>query len=178
MNWFLVLLALQHAGRDVSYLTPDPLIATANISVRPTDDEMGAWEVTEARWNAIEWSAFRIVSDYLGGRWAIDTVRLPGRKPTFARVQAEFDVYIRIHRKKQLRAECRRRIIAAYGAKDWQDEMELRVRGGATVAQNTERDRLRAVYKAQAAGLAGAPVATVTGLEPYDDAVWQPSEED
>ena len=177
MKWLEVLLSLQHAGVDVSYLTPDPLILTSDIVDRPTDDEMGSWEVTMDRWNAIEWRAFRVVSDYQSGEWAIDAIQLPGRKPAFARVQTAFDTYIRIRRARHLKAECRRRITAAYGADDWQDEMEIRVRGDATAEQNTERDRLRGVYRAEVARFAGADTGTVDRFDPADDAVWQPEED-
>ena len=42
---------------------------------------------------------------------------------------------------------CKREISAAYGASSFEDELQKRLRGGTTVEQDGERDRLRGRYR-------------------------------
>ena len=51
------------------------------------------------------------------------------------------------HALAAIHAECRQRIITAYGAEDWQAEIESRLGGRTNTAQDEERDRLRARYQ-------------------------------
>lgn len=46
-----------------------------------------------------------------------------------------------------LKAECKKRITAAYGETSFDEEIALRLRNGQSGAQDTERDRLRAKYQ-------------------------------
>ena len=48
---------------------------------------------------------------------------------------------------EELGEACKIRIIMAYGADDWQDEIQKRLRGDTTAEQDTKRDKLRATHK-------------------------------
>ena len=76
-----------------------------------------------------------------------------------------------------LKALCRRKITAAYGATSLNDEMLLRLRNGETAAQNTERDRLRVLFQMQKTAInAATTTAAVEGLlaAARADAFWAP----
>ena len=97
-------------------------------------------------------------------------------KPTWAAIEAAHAIAappaLREQREGELRAECRRRITAAYGAADWQDEIEKRAGGRVSAEQDAERDRLRATHAALKAALAGLTLGELEAFKPADDASW------
>lgn len=72
-------------------------------------------------------------------------------KPTWAMLQAALApaqlAQARRAALSELNAICQRKITANYGATGPQEEIFLRLRNGETPAQNTERDRLRTLYR-------------------------------
>ena len=98
-------------------------------------------------------------------------------KPTWARL-AEVDSNMR---REELRAaayatldsECHRRITAdAYNARDFQHETEIRLRDAHTPAQDTERDRLRAVRREHKELIGWMSLKTLEKYDPAADSVW------
>ena len=75
---------------------------------------------------------------------------------------------------RDLRLECKRRITAAYGEAAFDDEMALRLRNGHTLAQDGERDRLRAVYQSLKGQIETAGYETLKTFSVKDDALWAP----
>ena len=73
----------------------------------------------------------------------------------------------------ELQAEARARITAAYGADDWDDEIQRRLAGRHTAAQDTERDRLRAKYQALKKGFETMPLDDLLAFDPTADAHWK-----
>ena len=76
---------------------------------------------------------------------------------------------------------CRRRITAAYGATSLDDEVLLRLRDGATADQNTERERLRTLFRARRDAInAAATAAAVESLltVALADSFWAPPADD
>ena len=71
-----------------------------------------------------------------------------------------------------LRTECRRRIIEAYGARNAEHEIQKRLRGDTTPEQDTERDRLRQVYRTLKDNLDGMDMAALESFDATDDAHW------
>lgn len=119
---------------------------------------------TRAKWNAYKWNPEPADPK-------------ASSKPTWSAVVAAAPTaLLAIARERhavQVRQEARRRITLAYGADDWQDEMEKRARGAGTAEQDTERDRLRGVCKALEKRIADAVTITdLESIEPVDDALW------
>ena len=78
---------------------------------------------------------------------------------------------------REIRVECRRRIMAVYGEGFFDDEVALRLRNGHTLAQDGERDRLRARYQAIKQQIEVADYETMKAFSLTDDALWEePSE--
>ena len=75
----------------------------------------------------------------------------------------------------ELRSECKRRITAAYGETDFDDEVALRLRGAATAEHNAERDRLRTIYRAHKITIADGKQAVIDAMDIYADATWAAS---
>jgi len=77
-----------------------------------------------------------------------------------------------------LRREAEKRIVWAYGESTLTDEFALRLRGGHTPAQDTERDRIRAKYQQLRAWVLD-PARTVEELtdparfDPREDSLWE-----
>ena len=72
---------------------------------------------------------------------------------------------------------CQRKITVAYGATNLTDEMLLRLRDGETANQNTERDRLRGLFRARRDAInAAATAAAVKRLltAARRDSFWAP----
>ena len=93
-------------------------------------------------------------------------------KPTWVAIQAQAAEQRRLDFPVRLRDEARRRISAAYGEATFEGEIELRLRGGHTEAQDAERDRLRTVYKAQVAAVAAMTPAEIIVYDPAADSLW------
>ena len=78
---------------------------------------------------------------------------------------------------REIRVECRRRIMAVYGEGFFDDEVALRLRNGHTPAQDGERDRLRARYRGIKQQIEAADYETIKAFSLTDDALWEePSE--
>ena len=73
-----------------------------------------------------------------------------------------------------LSLEAQRRITAAYGADSWEDEIQKRLRGATAPAQDTERDRLIAVYHAEIQRISTMTDDEILAYDPSDDAIWAP----
>ena len=73
---------------------------------------------------------------------------------------------------KELRRECRRRIVSAYGAETWEEELEIRLRNDQTAAQDTDRERLRQVYQAEVARVATMTEEQRKAFDPGADTIW------
>ena len=84
----------------------------------------------------------------------------------------------RIERPRRLKAESRRRIVRAYGADSVNDEVFLRLRGGATEAQDAERDRIRSRYAVLKASLDTMTDAQIIAFDPTLDSHWAEASED
>ena len=95
----------------------------------PTDGIPSA--PTAAEWDAFPWSPAK-------------------DKPTWEQLMAACFYGLAARNKatilEALKSECSRRITAAYGMTEWRDEMEMRLRGESTKAQDAERERIRARY--------------------------------
>ena len=102
-------------------------------------------------------------------------------KPTWAMIQAALAPAELAQAKDRAIAElhklCRRKITAAYGATSLDDEVLLRLCDGETADQNTERDRLRTLYRARRDAInAAATTAAVESLltAALADSFWAP----
>lgn len=81
---------------------------------------------------------------------------------------------------RELHNLCQRKITANYGATGPQEEIFLRLRNGETPAQNTERDRLRTLYRTRrnAINAATTPAAVETLIvAARADAFWAPPDD-
>ena len=127
-------------------------------------------------WAFYQWNP----PEYLVGQAGFDECQEADRdasaKPTWAAIEAAHAIAappaLREQRQGELRAECRRRITAAYGAADWQDEIEKRAGGRVSAEQDAERDRLRATHAALTAALAGMTLGELEAFKPADDTNW------
>ena len=103
-----------------------------------------------------------------------------GPKPTWAMLQAAVAPAELAQAQQgavaELDALCRRKITMAYGESSLNDEMLLRLRGGETADQNTERDRLRTLFKTRRVAINAAPTAAVESLlaSALADSFWAP----
>ena len=102
-------------------------------------------------------------------------------KPTWAAIQAALPQAELEQSKEQaiagLRSLCHHKIIANYGAKDFQGEVYLRLRNGHTAAQDTERDRLKGLFQAREVAInAATTTAAVERLRvaATADSFWVP----
>lgn len=105
-------------------------------------------------------------------------------KPTWAMLQAALApaelAQAQVLAIAQLHELCHRKITANYGVKTSQEEIFLRLRDGATLAQNTERDRLRTLYRTRrdAINAATTPAAVETLIvAARADAFWAPPDD-
>ena len=130
---------------------------------------------TEATWNDYRWNP--------PGASYPDSAfdETASAKPTWAMLQAAVAPaeLAQVQRRAvgDLKTLCRRKITAAYGATNLDDEVLLRLRDGETADQNTERDRLRTLYRARRDAINGA--ATTTAVESLltaalADSFWAP----
>ena len=127
----------------------------------------------EASWLAYTWNPPQFLRDLPGGTVA-DTDA--SDKPTYAelvvasrRGQA---LDLRKHALNIAKDETQRRIIVAYGATSFDDEVMLRLRNESTTQQDIERDRLRAVYQALKVAINTADVHFVWMLDIHSDSLW------
>ena len=127
--------------------------------------------LNEIDWDAYQWNP----PQYLVDRYP-DPDPNASRKPTWADIVAARDVQLPIYLRQQhtaaLSAECKTRITRAYGANDWQDEIEMRLRGESTDEHDTERARLRAIYAVQKIALGSMTVTQLKAFNPSDDGMW------
>ena len=71
--------------------------------------------------------------------------------------------------------EGNRRITEAYGATDWQDEIQIRLGGRQPAGSDAERDRLRSRHASLKTWVehADRTIADLEAFDPTDDARWQ-----
>lgn len=68
--------------------------------------------------------------------------------------------------------ECTHRVNLALGARDYQHSIRKQIRGDVTPAQLVERDRLRAVHKAQVKLVEAMTAEQLAEYDPSADAIW------
>ena len=73
---------------------------------------------------------------------------------------------------QQLQNECRHRITLAYKADNIEDEIFLRLRAAHTPKQDTERDRLLALYQTLKTRMGGSTLEELEAIDITDDDVW------
>lgn len=73
---------------------------------------------------------------------------------------------------RALDRQAQARIRHAYAVETEAEEWHLRLRGGQTPAQDTERDRLREIYRAQKALVLTNNLENLRAYNPQDDALW------
>ena len=109
----------------------------------------GSWDINvfanEQNWNDYDWNPPEFLpEDYP----TADPNASP--KPTWAELQTAASMAMPAFRKvdiiRELKRVCRKRITDAYGQDNHHDEIELRLGGRHTEAQDTERERLRTRY--------------------------------
>ena len=97
-------------------------------------------------------------------------------KPLWQEIRKAYEVAVpRLLREdltQQLRDECRRRITLAYEVDNTEDEIFLRLREGHTSEQNTERDRLLALYQTLKTRVGGNTLEELEAIDPTDDVIW------
>lgn len=167
-------LAIYHLAADGLALPHGFIPGTEPGGVRPIADQ--------AAWDFYQWNPPEHLVGVAGFEDYQEADPAAGVKPTWAAIEAALAAAAPVEAREEiataLRAECRRRITAAYGADDWQDEIEKRVGGRATEAQHAERERLRAKHAALEAGLADMALAALEAFTPTADAHWAADEED
>ena len=135
---------------------------------------------TAETWEAYQWNP-----PGLGAYAADDTDDSADPKPTWAMLQAAATPAELAQAQRravgELKTLCRRKITAAYGATSLDDEVLLRLRDGETAEQNTERDRLRGLFRARrdainAATTAAAVESLLTAA--LADSFWAPPADD
>ena len=131
---------------------------------------------TAETWEAYQWNP-----PGMGAYAADDSDDSAGPKPTWAMLQAAVAPAELAQAQQgavtELDALCRRKITTAYGESSLNDELLLRARGGETADQNTERDRLRALFKTRRAAInAATTTAAVKRLltAALADSFWAP----
>ena len=129
-------------------------------------------EFTSATWAAYDW-------DTVGGVFPDITAADPAASPKpswsqllAARKAAEVK-QLRAQHSKALKAECERRIMAAYGETTLNDEILLRLRNGHTAAQDVERDRLRARYRRLKLAMMRMTSVPLRAFKPELDSHWE-----
>ena len=130
---------------------------------------------TAETWEAYQWNPPGL------GAYATDSDDSADPKPTWAMLQAAVAPAELAQAQQgavaELDALCRRKITMAYGESSLNDEMLLRLRGGETADQNTERDRLRALFKTRRAAINAAPTAAAVEsllASALADSFWAP----
>ena len=131
---------------------------------------------TAETWEAYQWNPPGL------GAYAVDDADdSADPKPTWAMLQAAVAPAELAQAQRravgELKTLCRRKITAAYGAANLNDEMLLRLRDGETTEQNTERDRLRGLFQTQKTAINAA--ATTAAVEilltaALADSFWAP----
>ena len=100
-----------------------------------------------------------------------------GPKPSWAQIVSAYQVAVPVQARErlnvELRAECHRLITAAYGEVTIGDEILLRLRGGHTEGQDTERDRLRAVYATLKTRIETMTLPQLDAFDPTNYAHWR-----
>lgn len=136
----------------------------------------GAVTFTAETWEAYQWNPPGTLA-YA----ADDTDDSADPKPTWAMLQAALPAAqlaaAQSTARRNLRSLCKHKITAAYGVPHAEDELFLRLRSGETDAQNAERDRLRALFRARRAAInAATTTAAVESLhaEALADSFWAP----
>lgn len=131
---------------------------------------------TEETWNDYRWNP---PGAQAWDEGAFD--QAASAKPTWAMLTAALPKAQLAQAKSGALAElhdvCRSKITGAYGVRNIEDEMLLRLRSGETTAQNAERDRLRALYKTQKIAISAATTtAAVESLltATLADSFWAP----
>ena len=138
-----------------------PLILPFNAA--PGEEPGGdAPTFTAETWEQYQWNPPGSQAYEVG---AFDDAASP--KPTWAMIQAALAPAELAQAKDRAIAElhelCQRKITAAYGATSVEEETFLRLRDGETADQNTERDRLRTLYRARRDAINA--VATAAAVE-------------
>ena len=132
---------------------------------RPGEESGGALPTfTAATWAAYRWNPPG-VAHYDGQ--SVDSGA--SAKPTWAMLQAALGpaelAQAQRAALRELRNLCQSKITANYGASGPQEEIFLRLRDGETAAQNTERDRLRNLFRTQKTAInAATTTAAVESL--------------
>lgn len=128
-------------------------------------------DFTKTSWDAYQWNP----PEFLSGEFP-DPDPAASPKPSWSTVLKAARMGELIHLADRvaisLRDEAARRITAAYGETDFRGEMELRLRGGHTPAQDAARERLRARYKALTARVRTMSLTELEAFDPYADAHW------
>ena len=138
---------------------------------------------SETTWNAYQWNPPEYLK-HLPEYSATDANA--SSKPTWAQIiYASNNPYpeisieeLRDRRLISLRRSCRGRITRAYGEDNHHDEIELRLGGRHTEAQDTERERLRTRYSIIKAWIESTDrtLTELEGLDLTDDANWTGTE--
>ena len=119
-------------------------------------------------WNRYDWSS-------CGGLLSSPDLSA-SQKPSIATMRTAIDEARKIDTRAAhldtLRAEAERRITAAYGETTFDDEVKLRLRAGDTQKQNTERDRLRAIYVTKKGALMAMTLPQLQAFDPTTDSHW------
>ena len=127
----------------------------------------------EASWLAYTWNPPQFLS-HLPQNAAVDLNA--SDKPSYADLviasgQREL-IDLRESTTYVAKEEAQRRIVLAYGATSFDNEIMLRLRGDATTQQNTERDRLRAVYNSLKTTIKTGSLSQLRVLDLQSDSVW------
>ena len=97
-------------------------------------------------------------------------------KPLWQEIRKAYEVAVpRLLREdltQQLQNECRRRITLAYKADNINDEIFLRLRAAHTPKQDTERDRLLALYQTLKTRIGDSTLEELEAIDLADDDVW------
>lgn len=173
---FLVVAELvsDHLFQDFAY-------SGSNITVRPALPAPTSDGVYPAGWasvfpGSVTWAIARRRKAVTAQQALSDRDPSASQKPTWKKLETAFGpAMLIVHRGRlrlEIREETRRRITLGYGEASWQDEMELRARGGETAQQDTERDRLRARYAALRTSLDTMTMKQLEAFDPSDDTHW------
>ena len=127
----------------------------------------------EANWVAYNWRSPHFLS-HLTEFSEDDTAA--SDKPTYASLmiasgQGELSD-LRMRTLHLVKEETRRRVILAYGANSFDSEIMLRLRGDSTTLQDTERDRLRAIYSSLKATINSGTMSQIQTLDIRNDTTW------
>lgn len=131
--------------------------------------------VSEVQWNAYDHSPpGTAVEHFLEANGADNMIPL---MPSWADlVEASVATARRNLRTGHLIALCidaERRISTAYGEATFKDELQNRLRGNQTPAQDEERDRPRGRYNSLAANVEAMSLAQLQAMDPTNDRYWR-----